>query len=496
MSNTVAPQHELDLGDLELAPRPAALIESLRDMGYSLRTALADVIDNSITAGACEIEILADTHVDFPAIGVLDDGRGMSWEQLREAMRPGTRSPLDPRDETDLGRFGLGLKTASFSQCRRVTVVTRCSGVTSCVRWDLDSVAASDRWLVEIPSHVDRVRWARRLQGDGTLVVWEKLDRLVGSSGRSDLVRQLDGAATHLRFVFHRFLSGRRRIRLSINGNPLKPFDPFHSNHPATQHHPIERMSLGGRGIRIRPVTLPHHDKVSAVDWERYAGPEGYVSNQGFYLYRNRRLIMHGTWFRLARKQELTKLARIGIDIPNTMDAEWKIDVKKASAQPPPPVRKRLAKIVDRMADGSRRTYRSRGTRQASSNRLPVWIRRQNKGRISYDIATDYPAIRALRASLSPTLGAQYDRVLRLVAATLPVESLHHDVSAHPKAVRAKPLPVHDLRRVVSTICSVLVEQGLSHQAIKERLRSAEPFSVQWQQTESIITNLLRDHNE
>ena len=488
--------HRLHELDLELAPSPAALIESLRDMGYSLRTALADVIDNSITAAACEIQILADTHVDGPAIGILDNGCGMDWEELCEAMRPGTQSPLDPRSETDLGRFGLGLKTASFSQCRRLTVVTRQSGETSCARWDLDSVAANDRWLVEIPSSVDRVRWSHRMHGNGTLVVWEKLDRLVGPSGRSDFVRQLDEATKHLRFVFHRYLVGRQKVRLSMNGNHLKPFDPFHSNHSATQHHPIERMSLGGRPIQIRPMTLPHHDKVSTADWTRYAGPEGYVSNQGFYLYRNRRLIVHGTWFRLARKQELTKLARIAIDIPNTMDAEWKIDVKKASAQPPPAVRRRLAQIVDRMAEGSRRTYRVRGTRQASSNRLPVWIRRQNKGRISYDINSQYPAVQALRDDLSPALRPQYDRVLRLLAATLPIASLHHDVSANPEAVRAVPLAVGDLRRLVSNICNVLVERGLSLQAIKDWMRSAEPFSVQWRQTESIITDLLGVPND
>ena len=384
MNRTEVSQRE---PDLELAPRPAALIESLRDMGYSLRTALADVIDNSITAGAHAIQIFADTRPERPAIGILDNGCGMTWKQLCEAMRPGTRSPLEAREAADLGRFGLGLKTASFSQCRRLTVLTRHGTETSCARWDLDFIAANDRWLITIPDHIDKVRWSSRLHGDGTLVLWEKLDRIVGPSTSNDFVQLLDGAASHLSFVFHRFLCGRQKVVLSINEQHLQPFDPFHPNHPATQHHPTETISLGGRPIHIRPVTLPHHDKVSRATWRRYAGPEGYVSNQGFYLYRNRRLIVHGTWFRLARKQELSKLARIAIDIPNTMDSEWKIDVRKASAQPPPVVRKRLAKIVDRIAEGSRRTYKTRGVRQASSDRLPVWIRRQNKNRISYDIA-------------------------------------------------------------------------------------------------------------
>ena len=284
--------------ELELPPRASALVESLRDMGYSLKTALADVVDNSITAGAQNIRLFADTHEEIPAIGILDDGTGMTKNELLEAMRPGTRSPLDARDATDLGRFGLGLKTASFSQCRRLTVVTRKGEELSAAVWDLDTVAARDKWVVEIPDAPGGVRWADRLAGNGTLVAWEKLDRLVGAAqggSGGDLPLQLDEAATHIEFVFHRFLAGRGRVRISLNDRPLEPFDPFHPTHPATQHHPDEDMTLAGKSIRIRPVTLPHHDKVTSTEWRRYAGPQGYVANLGFYLYRNRRLIMHGT---------------------------------------------------------------------------------------------------------------------------------------------------------------------------------------------------------
>ena len=484
---TPAPTHQREL---ELPPRAGALIESLRDMGYSLRTALADVIDNAITANAREVMILADTRVDRPAIGILDDGAGMTRDDLLEAMRPGTRNPLEPRHQTDLGRFGLGLKTASFSQCRRLTVLTRRQGRTSCARWDLDTVADTDRWLVEIPRDEADVRWSNRLDGDGTLVLWEKLDRLVGPSGSRDLVRQLDEAAEHLAFVFHRFLSGRRRVALSMNNRPLEPFDPFHSSHPATQHHQIEEMSLGGDPITIRPVTLPHHAKVSAAEWKRYAGGAGYVSSQGFYLYRNRRLIVHGTWFRLARKQELTKLARVQIDIPNTMDAAWKIDVKKASAQPPPPVRERLARIVETMVTASRRTHQRRGPVRASRNRVPVWVRVQNKNRISYDIAHAHPALVQFREGIPSPHTTAFDRVLRLVSAALPVDALHHDISARPESVRQKSLSDTDLASLVSTIYGALRARGQSSDDVREWMRSAEPFREQWSATETLLTEL------
>ena len=470
----MARQHEL-----ELPPRASALVESLRDMGYSLRTALADVVDNSITAGATTIQLLADTHAESPAIGVLDNGVGMSREDLLEAMRPGTRSPLEVRDEADLGRFGLGLKTASFSQCRRLTVVTQKDCKVSCAIWDLDRVAARDRWVVEVPDSAQGVQWSHELGASGTLVVWEKLDRLVGPDGRGDrrdLVRQLDDAASHLEFVFHRFLSGREggRVAISLNGRALKPFDPFHSTHTATQHHPVDEIGLGGRTIRVRPVTLPHHDKVTAAEWKRYAGPEGYVSNQGFYLYRNRRLIVHGTWFRLTPKVELTKLARVGIDIPNTMDAEWKIDVRKASAQPPAPVRKHLATVVGRMGGASRRTYNVRGTKQATDNRLPIWARLQNKNRISYDICHEHPFLQAFKDGLQPDSARDFERLLRLVASALPIQSLHHDVSANPEAVSSAALVRRDLRPLVSAMLDILQNRGLSPSEIRDWMRSAE----------------------
>ena len=469
-------------------------------MGYSLRTALADVIDNSVTAGARNIELLADTHDQVPAIGVLDDGCGMTRPELLNAMRPGSRNPLELRGADDLGRFGLGLKTASFSQCRRVTVYTRKDGVASRASWDLDTVAARDKWVVEIGGSEDAIgtRWSECLTGDGTLVVWEKLDRLIGSedqTDRSDLVRQLDDAASHLVFVFHRFIGGRggKRVTMSLNGRELRAFDPFNSNHPATQHHAEEVISLDGREIRIWPVTLPHHDKVEKAEWERLAGPEGYVSNQGFYLYRNRRLILHGTWFHLARQLELTKLARVGIDIPNTLDAEWKIDVKKASAQPPPPVRRRLRRIIERMGVPSRRTYTGRGAKLTSESRLPVWERKQDKNRISYEINGGHPLIAVFREEVGPERANEFDRILSVIAAALPVEALHVDVSANPEAVRSPPIAVEGLGTIVSSMWGILRARELSTAEIKDWMRSAEPFRSDWERTLRIVEDLEKD---
>ncbi len=483
--------------ELELPPRASSLVESLRDMGYSLPTALADVIDNSITAGARNIHLLADTHHSAPAIGILDDGVGMTRQELLEAMRPGTINPLEIRAADDLGRFGLGLKTASFSQCRRLTVVTRKASAVSCATWDLDKVAEQDRWVVELPDSAALVRWSERLQDDGTLVVWENLDRLVSpdrQNGRHDLVRQLDEAATHVEFVFHRFLSGREgaRLAISMNGRELQPFDPFHWNHPATQHHQLEPMSLDGGEIRIWPVTLPHHDKVTARDWKKYAGPEGYVSNQGFYLYRNRRLIVHGTWFRLARQLELTKLTRVGIDIPNTLDAAWKIDVKKASAQPPPLVRERLRRIIERIGVPSRVAITNRGTKLTEASRLPVWLRMQDKNHITYQIDAEHPVLAAFRDDLDPAKVLDFERILRLLASTFPLEALHFDVSTSPEEVRCSPIESEDLRTIASSIWHILRNRGQMPVEIEKSMRTADPFRTRWKETSKVLGDIRK----
>lgn len=477
----------------ELAPKASVLIESMRDIGYSLSTALADIIDNSLTAGARSIELLVDVEGADSAIGLLDDGHGMRESELLEAMRPGSRSPLAKRDQSDLGRFGLGLKTASFSQCRRLTVVSRRDGVLSAAIWDLDDVARTDSWYVEVVGEPRRLKWADRLSHDGTLVIWEKLDRLVGGShdeGQRHLVDQVDEAATHIELVFHRFLAGessQSRIRISLNGTPLVPRDPFHTQHPATQIGPLEVLALGNSRLTIQAFTLPHHSNLSADDWRRYGGPEGYIRNQGFYLYRERRLIVHGTWFGLAQQKELTKLARVRIDMSNDMDPLWQIDVKKASARPPAPVRKRLRQLIEQIGAASKRTYTRRGARLTSEDRLPVWVRNQDKGSINYSLNHEHPILTRFRDGLSPDQSRDFRQLLKVVESCIPIDALFADISATPQDVRARAMDAEAQEEVVCETYRTLTSGGISPHDAELMMSSAEPFRSNWTNTKFFI---------
>jgi hypothetical protein len=483
----------------KVEPRASTLIESMRDIGYSLQTAVADVIDNSITAEATRIDLLADTHSDIPSFGILDDGWGMTEDELIEAMRPGTRSPLETRSDHDLGRFGLGLKTASFSQCRRLIVLTRKAGETSCAIWDLDTVAETDQWVVELTKQFEDVPWQGRLGEKGTLVVWQKLDRLVDSDtadDRRNLVRQIDETGSHVELVFHRYLAGEpglKRIQMSLNDRKLKAFDPFNSRHPATQFGPEEIFRLGDQEIRIQAVTLPHHSKVSDADWRRYGGPEGYVANQGFYVYREKRLIIHGTWFNLARQTELTKLSRVRIDMPNGMDAEWKIDVKKASAQPPAPVRDRLRRIIEQIGATSKRVYTTRGRRLTSDNQLPVWSRVQDKGFISYTVNKDHPAFETFRARLPDELTGELEKLLELISSALPIDALFTDVSSNPESVAVHGISEQDLAEIARTTYLKLQSIGQTHEDIELMMSSAEPFRSNWTATSRVLEGIERE---
>ena len=481
---------------VEVAPKPASLIESMRDIGYSLSTALADLIDNCIAAEAGNIHVFASTDPSNMRVGVLDDGQGMSEEELLEAMRLGSRSPLEQRDRSDLGRFGLGLKTASFSQCRILTVVSRRNGRTAIARWNLDHIAESNKWHVEIPDDTASIPWKDRFDDTGTLVIWENLylgSENEGAGGNEEeFVRQLSEARTHLELVFHRFLAGEpgcRKVRIQLNNSPLGPFDPFHLRHPATTPGPAERIRVSDAHVLVQPYTLPHQNKVTPAEWERYAGAEGYVRNQGFYVYREKRLIIRGTWFGLARQAELTKLARIRVDMPNSLDGVWRIDVKKASAQLPPVVRRRLRRIIDPMTTTSKRVYTTRGRKLVEENRIPVWSRLQNKNQITYRINEEHPIIIDLKERLSEEARGDLQRIIDIAGASLPMDALFADLGGDEASIIGTPVTDDSLKYAVLTTYSRLLTVVGNRERALDIMRAADPFRPNWERTLQIVND-------
>ncbi len=494
---------ELITREIDAAPYAASLIEGHRDFGYSLETALADIIDNSISAGATEVALEAETTTEHPWIALADNGRGMSESELVEAMRLGSKNPTDLRAINDLGRFGLGLKSASFSQCRRLTVLTRRDGKVSCARWDLDEVSKRNNWNLELIDTPQHVTGHELLPITGTVVIWEKLDRLNGGYNRNRDKRaahmngELAGAERYLRLVFHRFIEGKRpRLRILLNGRELKPIDPLASDHPACQKDPEEIMRLEQGDVRIRCRTLPHHNRMSRENWDEIGGPEGHLKTQGLYVYRENRLIISGGWLGLARQTELTKLCRIAIDIPNTMDAEWKIDVKKASAQLPPVVRERLKKVVERFLGTSKRTYRKRGQKLVDETRYPVWNRVQREGNVVFRPNLEHPVFRSFANELPEEFRDRFDRCLRLLGSTLPIDTLHAELVGNAESVHADAALSDELEIMVFEIGRALLSNGIKPADLPDTLQSHPFLRANWDAVVPILKDFIGELEE
>lgn len=485
-------------GEFSIAvpPHAASLAESMRDIGYSLETALADIIDNSISAGATRIDISFDAFSGAPVLAVVDNGESMTNAQLIAAMRPGSRNPREGRATGDLGRFGLGLKTASFSQCRSLTVVCRRGGRTHAARWDLDFVAERNEWLIQVPPAFDlkTLPFIDQLGSKGTLVLWQKLDRLTEEGDtrlRTDhLFQRMDDVRRHLELTFHRFLNGSRpykKVDVAINRTLIEGYDPFHLNHPATQRLREETIKVGGGKVVVQPYILPHHSKVSVADWEKYGGELGHARAQGFYLYRAGRLIIHSTWFKLAKQTELTKLARVQIDIPTELDASWKIDVKKASGQPPAVVRERLRAIITGITGESGKIFRGRGRKATSSVSAALWGRRMAQSQIHYEVSRDHPLLQSFADGLTHRQRDEFVSVLQAIERALPVDGIFADMASAPSEVTCATLAEAEVIALVALTARSVRTQGGTATALKVALQGAEPWRSHWAVAEKAI---------
>jgi hypothetical protein len=462
------------------------MYESLRSVGYDLETAVADIVDNSISAHATRIDISFEWAGADSWVRVSDNGHGMAEDELREAMRLGSRSPLEERGPEDLGRFGLGLKTASFSQCRRLTLRSHRAGEESRVRcWDLDLVQDARDWIVldQPQSAASDIALGDPPTGGGTVVLWEILDRIVqfpDDSGAHDhFLRRVEQTHKHLAMVFHRFLAGRQSILLTINGVRVDPWDPFMTHHPATQVLPDTVLGDGANELLVRPYILPHESKLTVDEHRNGAGPRGWNAQQGFYLYRNRRLILSGNWLGLFQQEEHNKLARIQLDIQNTLDHLWQVDVRKASASPPPRVRRQLHQIAQETRQKARKVYGHRGASiraRMDDEIVPVWEERTGPdGAHVYRLNRRHRLVRAaLESSDKRALVAS---ALRLVEETVPVNLItarfnEQTLSQDAPFERAEREMVDMIDAVGSGLCG-----ALSPERIREELLRLEPFA-------------------
>lgn len=373
----------------EVVPSAARTIASLRDIGYDLPRAVADIVDNSIAAGASRVDIKLRFEGPDSWIRISDNGDGMDAATLVEAMRYGSERDYDT---DDLGKFGFGLKTASTSQCRRLTVASRRSEKhrryeVRCL--DLQHIEETNRWEVLVLEGSDRPdHLLEPLQGaPGTVVLWEDLDRVLDYKdpfGQWAKRRMLELAAEideHLSMVFHRFLAGEvraQKLAITVNGSKVRAWDPYCRAEAKTTEMPAKDLQVTGADglgiVRVRPFVLPQQTEFSdEAAWRRASGPAKWNRQQGLYIYRANRLIQSGGgWNRIRTLDEHTKLARVAVDFFPELDASFGINIAKAFVQLPDDLRSQLEPIVTQVAREADRRYRTGGRRARPQRPAPA----------------------------------------------------------------------------------------------------------------------------
>lgn len=474
----------------DVTPRPGELIDSLRDFGYTLHSAIADLVDNSITAHARRITITIAPEGRRPAhIAVVDDGVGMAVETLVEAMRLGTKGPQIARAPDDLGRFGLGMKTASLSQGRAVTVITKRVGETSNGRClDMRFVRDAQSWSLTAPSSPLAADYATIIDGQpsGTAVIIEDLDRATffkvpPAQLHEHLGTALGIVAAHLGLVFHRFLANGLQIR--IGERTIAAWDPFLTGKATAL--PTETLQLEGVPIVLSPYVLPHKSKLSSdEEHARAGGPRGWNDHQGFYIYRCDRLIVPGTWLNLGlRKEEHYKLARIAVGLPNSMDDAWHLNVTKAHVAAPAYLRDDLRRIARRTRSEASNVFRYRGERAAPTQGPPerfVWKREETRSGIRFRIDRSHPVIRAMLHA-----GCDHEKLLNdvfeLVERTIPVAAMLQDPGSAADGSVEEPdgeMLAH-MASLAAHTQAFLIRAGKSPVQARNIVLTSEPF-VRW----------------
>src|SRR5664280_2707854 len=369
---------------IEVIPSAKRLSKSLRDLGYDFCQAIADIVDNAIEAKATRVTIDVEFDGDDSWVRIADNGKGMNPDALREAMRYGAEREYD---ENALGKFGLGLKTASMSQCQCLSVASRWNPARAEIaayKWDLGHIEKTNRWEI-LPIGGTSLRPAIRQplkDSTGTVVFWQRLDRILGykhpygEAARKRLSQTCREIELHLGMVFHRFLTGEirgKRLKLWLNGNEIKPWDPFFRDEPKTKRlHPVT-IQVRHEGISgdviLEPFVLPNQDAFSSPEAFRAAsGPANWNQQQGFYIYRAGRMIQSGGWSNLHAPDEHMKLARVGVSFSPALDEAFKINVAKMRVQMPEqirddvrdavaPVRKLAREAYDRKQPGPAKPY-------------------------------------------------------------------------------------------------------------------------------------------
>ena len=441
-------------------PNPSSEIMTLKSFGYDLNTAIGDIVDNSIAANSSNVKIYFYVDGENPTCAIVDDGCGMSKTDLIKNMSIGCKNPSDQRKEEDLGRFGSGLKTASFSQADRLIVLSKSEGhrLSGCV-WDLNKIIECDEWLLEIldESEILEIKEANFLEktDSGTVVIWENL-RGFPNEGveytQHIVANKCEALAAYAGKTFHRFLSGKRRLTLELNGHEIEPIDPFVTNLVGYQEGPEEtfRTQYGkNKSVIVKCHLLPLLTSWPENILKTHGGGKKISEQQGLYIYRNKRLISGGGWHGILSKSELYNLSRVQIDFPSELDFMWNTDVKKSKIEIPSKIKEKLKSILRSPTKRSKKRHQHKG--KISSNSV-YWNVIEKDKKVSYQINLESEEILETLKKLEKNTQREILRFLVGVQKNIPFYHIYQNLSGEPNSIEEKIDERQELQNILDRI--------------------------------------------
>lgn len=488
-------------------PSANILLSSLRSVGYTPETAIADIVDNSLSAKASIVHIYFDWEKQ--RITIADNGEGMTKNELLSSMSIGSSDPLNERSIHDLGRFGMGMKTASFSLGKKLIVISKNNNEISNACWDLDYVRQSDKWEILVNDYSDafigELSESISQYTCGTIVCISNIDKLIysdSSAEKKKFYKMIDNVKSHLSLVFHRFMeSGEIQIR--FNGTLLNPWNPFIPHNNARQELEQEEVYENGHKVVIKPYVLPHKTKfVNDDEFIEAGGYKGWLQHQGFYVYRNRRLIIYGTWFGLLKKEMSYNLARIQLDIYSDSDFDWQIDIKKSKAVPPAYTDDIIRIAAEKTSRKSVKVYNSRGTYSGGKDNANtpqlsyVWEQRKDsRGLYSFYLNKNHTLLNKLKSTLNSEQKDILKAYLSLVEKCSPMELSGVNNTIGNKQQPLSESEYDNLAYEANNLIKTLVHNGISKDEIKNLLQQMPDYATLSDRFEDIYTEALDESN-
>lgn len=440
---------------IETHPAAAPVINALRNIGYTAQTAIADIVDNSIDAGASIIDLHFEYNNGNGFILIKDNGNGMSDSELQTAMTIGSKNPMEDRKANELGRFGMGLKTASFSLGKRVSVISKKNEVLAHRSWDLDLVNKHNKWHLNkyIPDDI-KPNLLTLEDASGTIVYIDNLDRFSKAGATSPLskssyLKKIKRIRDYLELVYHLLLNDN--LTITINNNQLSGWNPFLLDMSDSIQEKVfegERQGfrVNGKRVMVQPYVLPHPSNYNTTEFEKAGGIKGWREHQGFYIYRENRLVTYGDWLGLFKKESIYDLVRIRVDFFNSSDDDWKIDIKKSSISIPEEAKENLESIGRYYRQMSQdimlsRTKRTSGSRTKKSiGTLNTWELDDDSAHGKYVLNKVHPILSEILANIDDDTRKQLNLYLNLIELGSPMNlfEMEHLIQREEESIDLK----------------------------------------------------------